>query len=172
MVNRNRTRSTYLPGDVAERQKLAEIKELLMKSELASADERFDEMISHGDFSLPVLSVPGESSPIPLTPELAHVLLDAATQLLKGRGVTIIPRDMKMTTQEAADLLGMSRPTFVKILEAGDIAYEKVGRHRRVQLADVLAYQAAQHGRVMSALDSLGENEDPLAIVDNPLIRS
>jgi excisionase family DNA binding protein len=62
--------------------------------------------------------------------------------LAAGEGITIVPQGMTMTTQQAADFLGISRPTLVRLLEAGDIAYDKPGRHRRVRLEDLVAYQA------------------------------
>jgi excisionase family DNA binding protein len=59
----------------------------------------------------------------------------------KGLAITLVPRHTMLTTQEAADLLGISRPTVVKLITEGEIAHEQRGRHRRLLLTDVLAYQ-------------------------------
>lgn len=61
--------------------------------------------------------------------------------LAEGRAVTVAFHDATLTTQEAADVLGISRPTLVRLLEHGEIPYEQPGRHRRVQLQDVLDFQ-------------------------------
>ncbi|HUZ56771.1 MAG TPA: helix-turn-helix domain-containing protein [Streptosporangiaceae bacterium] len=68
-------------------------------------------------------------------------LVQVATAMAHGQGVTVIPRSALLTTQEAADLLGISRPTLVRLLEAGQMPYEQRGRHRRIMLADLLKYQ-------------------------------
>ncbi len=65
--------------------------------------------------------------------------------------------DRHLTTQEAADLLGISRSTFVKLLEDGEIPYERPGRHRRVLLSDVLTYRQRQSERAREALDRMVE---------------
>ncbi|UOT04941.1 excisionase family DNA-binding protein [Rhodococcus opacus] len=52
-----------------------------------------------------------------------------------------------LTTQEAAELLGITRPTLVRLLEAGKISYSSPGRHRRVELADVLAFRQHERAR-------------------------
>jgi len=59
------------------------------------------------------------------------------------KALTIAPLDQRLTTQEAANFLGISRPTLVKLLGQGEISYERpaAGRHRRVRLNDVLDYQ-------------------------------
>ena len=62
---------------------------------------------------------------------------------------------MTMTTQQAADFLGISRPTLVRLLEAGDIPHDKPGRHRRVRLEDLVAYQADFRAERRSALREL-----------------
>ncbi|MGO2933821.1 helix-turn-helix domain-containing protein [Brachybacterium paraconglomeratum] len=83
-----------------------------------------------------------------LPPELARVLHDVARALLDGRGVTITPRHQLLTTQEAADMLNISRPTLVKLLERGDLPFEMRGAHRRVRLDDLLTYeQSLRHAR-------------------------
>jgi len=89
---------------------------------------------------------------IELPDELYEVLRHAARQLLGGRGVTISPHDQVLTTQEAADMLGVSRPTLVKLLEDGEIPYSQPGRHRRVKLADLAAYQERAKVRRRSLL--------------------
>ena len=73
--------------------------------------------------------------------ELRDVLAHASNALAEGQAVTVEPRRVVLSTQEAADLLGVSRPTLVKLLESGEIDFTKPGRHRRVQLEDLLAYQ-------------------------------
>jgi excisionase family DNA binding protein len=74
-----------------------------------------------------------------------------------GQAVTIAPVHQRLTTQEAAVLLGISRPTFVKLLDAGEIPYEQPGRHRRVLLTDVLAYRERRSSRRGEALDRMVE---------------
>lgn len=84
-------------------------------------------------------SASGETVELPA--KLFEVLRQAADALAHGRGVSIVPQDMKLTTQQAADFLGISRPTLIKFLEAGLIEFDKVGRHRRITLRALLAYQ-------------------------------
>ncbi|HEV7872395.1 MAG TPA: helix-turn-helix domain-containing protein [Modestobacter sp.] len=80
-----------------------------------------------------------------LPQELMEVLGLAATALAEGRPMTLSCHEPVLSTQEAADLLGVSRPTLVRLLDQGEIAYDQPRRHRRVQLADLLAYQARCH---------------------------
>lgn len=90
--------------------------------------------------------------------ELFLVLEQAATLLALGDGVTIMPNAAKLTTQEAADFLGISRPTLVKLLEAGSIPFETVGRHRRVTLRDVVGYQERSRAERRGALRDLAND--------------
>jgi excisionase family DNA binding protein len=70
--------------------------------------------------------------------------------------VTVTPRiEPEITTQEAADLLNVSRPHVVKLMEAGVIPHRKVGRHRRARLADVVAYKARVDAESAHAIDAL-----------------
>jgi excisionase family DNA binding protein len=79
--------------------------------------------------------------------------VQVATAMAYGQGVTVIPQNALLTTQEAAELLGISRPTLVRLLEDGEIPYEQRGRHRRIMLADLLAYQASMRRERREALD-------------------
>lgn len=72
---------------------------------------------------------------------LYRVLVDAAHQLAKGNSVGVLHYEQDITTQQAADLLQVSRPHVIKILGAGDIPFHMVGSHRRIRLSDLLEYK-------------------------------
>lgn len=82
-------------------------------------------------------------------------LVQVATAMAHGQGVMVIPQNALLTTQEAAEVLGISRPTLVRLLEDGEIPYELRGRHRRVLLADLLAYEERMRRQRREALDSM-----------------
>ena len=95
-----------------------------------------------------------------LPPEVFEVLRGVVEAMASGQAVTIAPVHQRLTTQEAAELLGISRPTLVKLLEANEIPYEQPGRHRRVRLADVLAYRERASAERRVALDRMVEMAD------------
>ncbi len=80
-----------------------------------------------------------------LEERLAEVTHGMRTALERGYAVTVVTHEATLTTQEAADVLGVSRPTLVRLLEQGRIPYDQPGRHRRLRLKDVLDFQAAHH---------------------------
>jgi len=89
-----------------------------------------------------------------------EALLQVVTAMSQGLGVTIAPHNALLTTQEGADFLGISRPTLIKLLESGEIPFERRGRHRRVRLSDLLSYQdrsRSERGRVLDQLAQEGE---------------
>ena len=81
----------------------------------------------------------GERVAVPA--ELHRVLLQVVEAMNQGLAVSITPQTLQLTTQQAADLLGISRPTVIKLLEDDQIPYERLGTHRRLQLRDVLDYR-------------------------------
>ena len=102
---------------------------------------------------------------LPLPASMYEVLRQAAHQLAAGLAVSIVPIGTKLSTQQAADLLGVSRPHVVKLLDSGEIPHTKTGKHRRVLLSDVLAYQDRQRALRSEALDELGRLSDDLPLV-------
>jgi|SRR5580658_8958241 excisionase family DNA binding protein len=82
--------------------------------------------------------------------------------LAKGQGVQIIPSDAMLTTQQAADLLNVSRPFLIGLLESGRIKYTKVGRHRRICFDDLLNYQRQADLEHRQAADELAQLSEEL----------
>ncbi len=118
----------------------------------------------------PVL-VSADGARFELPEAMYEVLRQVADALASGMGVTVAPMNAMLTTQEAADLLGVARPTLVRILERGEIPMDKPGRHRFVRLQDLVAYQARQREQTRSALDELvdlAEQHDLYARTDGP----
>lgn len=97
----------------------------------------------------------GRSTPIPA--EVYDILGEVVEALARGQAITVAPHDQTLTTQHAADLLGISRPTLVKILERGEIPHTQPGRHRRVKLADVLDFRQQRQEATERGLDEIVE---------------
>jgi excisionase family DNA binding protein len=107
----------------------------------------------------------GEQSIIPES--LYRVLLEAVKQLARGNGISVLPVTAELTTQQAADLLNVSRPFFVeKVLEAGEIPFRTVGTHRRVALKDLLAYKRHRDAGRHEAIKRLGHEARRMGIYD------
>lgn len=81
------------------------------------------------------------AEPITLTPAIARTFLEVLRLISSGSGFRMIPVNAALTTQEAADLLNVSRPFLIKLLEEGKIPFHKVGRHRRVKAEDLFSYK-------------------------------
>jgi len=104
-----------------------------------------------------------EQAPIELPPGAVELLMDILVAMAAGRGVTLIPENAELTTVEAAEILNVSRPFLIKLLEEKAIPHRKVGKHRRVKMDDVMAYKLAIDRERESVLDELareGQKQD------------
>jgi len=97
----------------------------------------------------------GKSVETAVPREAFELFLEVLGQLASGNAVTIVPVHAELTTQQAADLLNVSRPHVVQLLEDRELPFTKVGTHRRVRAADVMAYKARRDASHEAALDEL-----------------
>lgn len=105
--------------------------------------------------SIAVSAPDGEHLVLPR--EVFEALGEVVKAMANGQAVMIAPVHQLLTTQEAADLLGISRPTFIKLLDSGEMPYERPGRHRRVRLVDVLEYRRRRSEQRRESLDRMVE---------------
>lgn len=96
-----------------------------------------------------------DGTAVDVPPQVHDVLVRVVEAMQAGRAITIAPMEQRLTTSQAADFLGVSRPTVVKLLEEGRIPYEKVTRHRRVRLDDLLAFRDQRRTERRSLLDDM-----------------
>lgn len=85
-----------------------------------------------------------DGTELPLTPNVVKGLIALAAELSEGHAITLLASDVRLTPAEAGELLGLSRPFIVRLLDAGEIPSEHLpdSRHRMIRLADVLKFQA------------------------------
>jgi excisionase family DNA binding protein len=82
-----------------------------------------------------------EKATLPIPDAAAHVLKEVLVLMAKGEAVRLIPIHAELTTQEAAELLNVSRPYLIKLLNQGKIPHRKVGKHRRIRFQDLKEYK-------------------------------
>jgi excisionase family DNA binding protein len=95
------------------------------------------------------------AEPIGLPLSAIRLLRDILTEMAKGHGVALLPIHAELTTQQAADLLHISRPFMIGLLEQAKIPFRLVGEHRRVRLDDVIAYKRRNDQDRLKVLEEL-----------------
>jgi excisionase family DNA binding protein len=110
--------------------------------------------------------VDGHGNRLNVPAPVFDALVQVATAMAHGQGVTVMPQSALLTTQEAAELLGISRPTLVRLLKDDEISYEQRGRHRRILLADLLSYQGRLRRERREALDRMAREGQAAGIYE------
>ena len=115
---------------------------------LASHDLRVQISETHEETVLPAAAV--------------QILVEALAVMAEGNAVALTAIHSELTTQQAADFLGVSRPFLVKVLDQGQLPHRKVGTHRRVLLRDLLTYKNQMEQKRVDTLDELTEQAQEL----------
>ncbi len=96
-----------------------------------------------------------DSGDLILPRDALALLRDILVEMAQGNAVTIVPTHAELTTQEAANILNVSRPYLVNLLEDGTIPFSKTGTHRRIRFQDLMAYREQRELESRAALDEL-----------------
>ncbi len=134
---------TYLPDQ--DRGGLAEVHDFLVAHETAGRGRVAPRYLLAG-------SDPGDQVEIPAS--VYGVLRQVIEAMSRGLAVTVVPQAQTLTTQQAAELLGVSRPTLIRLLKTERIPFERVGTHRRVLLRDALEYRERRRAEQYKALEA------------------
>ncbi len=137
-----------LSPDPSEQDELVELREQLAR--IAARRGRVARLVSPDGTEVEI--------PASALAALQAIVRDMA----RGLTITLIPHDKELTTKEAADILNVSRPFLVKLLDRGDIPYHRVGTHRRLSVEDVLAYRELRAARRREKLRELTELSEQL----------
>ncbi len=110
------------------------------------------------------LKITGENGdPVKIAPAVGDLIIELLGHVSAGDMVTLVPVSAMLTTQQAADMLNVSRPHLTKLLKQGEIRFEKVGKHRRVPLPALMQYRekkARLQEEAMQELARLGQEFD------------
>ena len=99
-----------------------------------------------------------------LPPVAVRLLQRILGELSQGRAVSIIPVGAELTTQQAAELLNVSRPHLVSLLKAGALPYRRVGSHRRVLFEDLMKYKRAEEANRLKVLEDMAKQAQELGL--------
>ncbi|MCT1452304.1 MULTISPECIES: helix-turn-helix domain-containing protein [unclassified Corynebacterium] len=112
------------------------------------------------------VAVEGSGEVIRLSQDVAGLLRDILANTAAGRSVSVIPTSAELTTQQAADLLNVSRPHVIKLMDDGVLEGHKVGTHRRLYASDVQAYKHQRDIKQRAAADELTALTDHLGLYE------
>lgn len=111
-----------------------------------------------------IKSAKGEPVEIELPMAAVRMLTQMLTQMAEGKAVVLMPINAQLTTQQAADLLGVSRPFLVEQMKSGQLAFQKVGTHRRIAYVELMRYREKMAAESQEAMNSLAAEAQELKL--------
>lgn len=105
-----------------------------------------------------------QEAEITLPRSAVRLLFTALQEMAKGHSVTLLPVDTELTTSQAAELMRISRPSLIKMLDEKKLPYRKVGAHRRVRYDDVLGYLETERARRKKVMEELVAETERLGL--------
>ena len=111
-----------------------------------------------------IFDAKNEAHQVELPTSALRLLVDVLSELAEGNAVKVVPIHAELTTQEAADMLNVSRPHLVKLLESGALAFHKTGKHRRIRFADLMAFKTEQDRASAQAMEALAKQAQELQL--------
>jgi excisionase family DNA binding protein len=105
-----------------------------------------------------------EAKRLDLPPVVTRLLMEIINETAAGHAVTLVPLEPEITTQQAAELLNVSRPYVVGLIDKGMLPARMVGNHRRLPLQEVLAYRAGSRARRRETLRELAAYDQELSL--------
>ncbi len=111
-----------------------------------------------------IFDAKNQAHQVELPTSALRLLVDVLSELAEGNAVKVVPIHAELTTQEAADMLNVSRPHLVKLLESGALAFHKTGKHRRIRFADLMAFKTEQDHASAQAMEALAKQAQELQL--------
>jgi excisionase family DNA binding protein len=105
-----------------------------------------------------------QGADIVLPHSAVRILYSALQEMAKGHTVTLLPVDAELTTNQAAELMRVSRPSLIKMLDENKLPYRKIGAHRRIRYEDVLTYLHIERARRKKVMEELVAETERLGL--------
>lgn len=129
------------------------LEQVIAQKQEADSVRQLEQILSIQGSPAKLVGANGEATTIPES--VYQVLRQVVHAMALGQAISIAPQEHEMTTQQAADILNVSRPHLVKLLEQEEIPYIKVGSHRRVRYQDLMIYKQRRDTKRSHFLDEL-----------------
>lgn len=129
------------------------LESIMAQKQEADSIRQLEHILSLQGSQAQLVSADGKAITIPES--VYQVLRQVVHAMALGQAISIAPQEQEMTTQQAADILNVSRPYLIKLLEQGEIPCIKVGTHRRIRHQDLISYKQQRDTKRSNLLDEL-----------------